>query len=200
MSGIKKFGVFLGTIAVIVCILAGSALMCPAAATCPVGGENAGMGLFFIGCGLFFASRLILAGSSTPAKSASRKSAPAKGKPASARRSAPPKPSSASKPEQSNKVGIYAGNLSPEATEDDLRRAFEPFGEVASVNVVMDKFTKKSKGFGFVEMPIKEEAANAIEALNGHEMAGRKLSVNVAKSMPRRGGSGNRRPRPSSNS
>ena len=199
MSGIKKFGVFLGTIAVITCILAGSTLMCPAAATCPYASENAGIGLFFIGCGLFFASRLILTGNSaSAAKSAPRRSAPAK-------RSAPPKssapkPGSAQKPQQSNKVGIYAGNLSPEATEDDLRRAFEPFGEVASVNVVMDKFTKKSKGFGFVEMPVKEEAANAIEALNGHEMAGRKLSVNVAKSMPRKGDPRNRRPRPSAKS
>jgi hypothetical protein len=200
MSGITKLGAFLGTIAVILCILAGATLMCPAAPTCPLGSENAGIGLFFIGCGLFFASRLILTGNSaSAAKSAPRRSTPAKGRPAPAKRSAP-KPGSAQNPQQSNKVGIYAGNLSPEATEDDLRRAFEPFGEVASVNVVIDKFTKKSKGFGFVEMPVKEEAASAIEALNGHEMAGRKLSVNVAKSMPRKGGSANRRPRPSSNS
>jgi RNA recognition motif-containing protein len=204
MSGIKKIGVFFGVLAFVICLLAGSVVMCPAIEKCPAVNVNTGIGAFFIGTGFFFASLLIFVGShaaspgaakkSKPVKTAAKKKAPAaKSK---AKSKTPAKPAA----EQDNKVAIYAGNLSPEATEDDVRRAFEPFGKVLTVNVVMDKFSGKSKGFAFVEMPDKLEAAAAIEALNEHEMAGRKLKVTVARSMPRKGSSGQRRkPRASTN-
>ena len=82
---------------------------------------------------------------------------------------------------------LYAGNLSYEVTEEDLRSAFAAFGEVASVTIIMDKYTGKSKGFGFVEMPTKSEAEAAIAGLNDKELKGRTLSVNEAR--PRQEGS-----------
>lgn len=97
---------------------------------------------------------------------------------------------------------IYVGNLSYEATDVDLRTTFEDFGEVESATIIKDKFSGKSKGFGFVEMPSNEEAQSAIEGLNGHELKGRKLNVNEARPMKsnnrgdkggRRGGRGNSR-------
>lgn len=90
---------------------------------------------------------------------------------------------------------LYVGNLSYEATEEDLRQAFEGFGTVASVNVIKDKFTGNSKGFGFVEMGSKEEGQAAIDELNGQDLKGRPLKVNEAKpreDRPRFGGGGNR--------
>ena len=187
MNGIRKIGVVFGVLAFTACILAGCVVICP------VIGVIVGIGMFFIGTGFFFASVLILIGSDSSGKAAVKKAKPAKSpvrKKVSAAKDKPkPKPKSG----QNNKVAIYAGNLSPEATEDDLRRAFEPFGQVLRVNVVMDKYRGKSKGYGFVEMPVKKEALAAIEALNDHEMAGRKLSVSVARSMPKKGNSGPRR-------
>ncbi|MFH1983378.1 MAG: RNA-binding protein [Pseudomonadota bacterium] len=76
---------------------------------------------------------------------------------------------------------IYAGNLSYEVTSDDLRAAFEPFGQVESVNIITDRGTGQSKGFGFVEMEARGEALAAIEALNGTELKGRAIKVNEAK-------------------
>ncbi len=91
-------------------------------------------------------------------------------------------------------MNIYVGNLSWEVTEDDLRKTFEAFGKVESVNVIMDKFSGKSKGFGFVDMPSREEAQAAIQGTNGKELKGRNITVNEAR--PRteggRGGSGRR--------
>ena len=78
-------------------------------------------------------------------------------------------------------MNIYVGNLSYEVTEDDLREAFEAHGEVSSANVITDKFTGKSRGFGFVEMPKDDEARSAIEALNGFDLKGRTLNVNEAR-------------------
>jgi RNA recognition motif-containing protein len=78
-------------------------------------------------------------------------------------------------------VNIYVGNLSFEATEDDLRQAFQSFGQVASVSIIQDKFTGKSRGFGFVEMPNKAEGDKAIEGLNGKDVRGRALKVNEAR-------------------
>ena len=75
---------------------------------------------------------------------------------------------------------LYVGNLSYEATERDLREAFEKFGEVAGVIVIEDRLTGRSKGFGFVEMPSDEEARQAIAGLNGHEIRGRVILVNRA--------------------
>jgi len=91
-------------------------------------------------------------------------------------------------------MNIYVGNLSREVTEDDLRKAFEAFGQVTSVAIIKDRFSGESRGFGFVEMPTKAEGESAITGLNGTELKGRTLNVNVAR--PRtesgRGGGGRR--------
>ena len=89
-------------------------------------------------------------------------------------------------------MNIYVGNLSNDATEEDLRQAFEAFGEVSSINIIKDRYSGESRGFGFVEMPTKTEAEAAIEALNGQEIQGRAVNVNEArpKADNRRGGGG----------
>jgi len=79
------------------------------------------------------------------------------------------------------KVNIYVGNLSPQATEDDLRQAFEAFGQVESVNIIRDKFSGESRGFGFVEMPSKQEADKALEEMNGTDLMGSEVNVNEAR-------------------
>ena len=76
---------------------------------------------------------------------------------------------------------IYVGSLPYTVTEDDLKEAFTPFGEVASVRLVCDKFSGKSKGFGFVEMPDSSEADAAIAGLNEKDFKGRDIKVNQAK-------------------
>ena len=78
-------------------------------------------------------------------------------------------------------MNIYVGNLSFETTEDQLREMFGAFGEVTSAAVITDKFTGESRGFGFVEMPTKNEAVAAISGLNGQEFNGRALNVNEAR-------------------
>jgi RNA recognition motif-containing protein len=78
-------------------------------------------------------------------------------------------------------MNIYVGNLSYEVTEDDLKKAFEIFGEVDSAKVIKDKYTGKSKGFGFVMMPDKAKAESAIQGLNGKDLKGRNLNVNEAR-------------------
>jgi RNA recognition motif-containing protein len=78
-------------------------------------------------------------------------------------------------------MNIYVGNLSHEATEENLKEAFEIFGEVNSVKVIKDNYTGRSKGFGFVEMPAKAEAQSAIEGLNGKDLKGRSLNVSEAR-------------------
>jgi len=87
-------------------------------------------------------------------------------------------------------VNIYVGNLSREVTEDELRQAFEPFGQVTSVNVIKDRYSGESRGFGFVEMATKSEAQAAITGLNGTSLGERTLSVSEAR--PR--AEGGRRP------
>ena len=88
-------------------------------------------------------------------------------------------------------MNIYVGNLSGDVGEDDLRQAFEAFGEVTSVSVIKDKFSGESRGFGFVEMSSKDEAQSAIEGLNGKELKGQSLNVNEARPRTeRRGGRG----------
>jgi len=87
-------------------------------------------------------------------------------------------------------MNIYVGNLSRETTEDDLRKAFEAFGQVESSSVIKDKFTGESRGFGFVEMPGKAEAQAAIADMNGKELMGRALNVNEARPRTERGGRG----------
>ena len=81
-------------------------------------------------------------------------------------------------------MNIYVGNLSRETTEKDLREAFEVFGDVASVKIIVDKYTGESRGFGFVEMPTKAEAESAIGGLNDKELKGRTLNVNEARPRP----------------
>jgi RNA recognition motif-containing protein len=80
-----------------------------------------------------------------------------------------------------NKVNIYVGGLPREATEADVREAFQAFGQVATVTIIKDKFSGESRGFGFVEMPAKTEAESAIAGLNGKELKGRPLTVNEAR-------------------
>lgn len=95
---------------------------------------------------------------------------------------------------------IYVGNLAYRTSEDDLRAAFEPYGTVTSVDVITDRETGRSKGFGFVEMPENDEAQKAIEALDNQELGERTLKVNEARPrQPRPAGGGggrfNRAPR-----
>ncbi|ASQ90491.1 RNA-binding protein [Prosthecochloris sp. GSB1] len=78
-------------------------------------------------------------------------------------------------------MNIYIGNLEYGVTEDDLRDAFAEFGEVSSANIITDKFTGRSKGFGFVEMPNDSEASAAIDALNDSDLNGRSIKVNQAR-------------------
>ncbi len=78
-------------------------------------------------------------------------------------------------------MNIYVGNLPYQTTEDELRSTFENYGEVASVRIIQDRNTGRSKGFGFVEMPDQEGAKKAIEAIDGMEFSGRTLKVNEAR-------------------
>lgn len=78
-------------------------------------------------------------------------------------------------------MNIYVGNLSFDATEQDLRKAFEAHGTVSSASVVMDRMTGKSRGFGFVVMDDQTQALAAINGLNGQDLLGRRLRVNEAK-------------------
>ena len=78
-------------------------------------------------------------------------------------------------------MNIYVGNLSHEVTEEDLRKAFEKYGEVASAKLITDKFSGASRGFGFVEMPKNAEADAAIKGLNGTELKGRELKISEAR-------------------
>jgi RNA recognition motif-containing protein len=89
-------------------------------------------------------------------------------------------------------MNIYVGNLSFDVTEGDLKELFSPFGEVTEVRLIMDKFSGKSKGFGFIEMPSEEEAKKAIEELNGKDVKGRDMTANEAKPKTDRGGGGGR--------
>ena len=88
-------------------------------------------------------------------------------------------------------MNIYVGNLPYNVTDDELRAAFADFGEVASANVIMDRMSGRSKGFGFVEMPNNGEAEQAINALNESALNGRNIKVNQARprgARPRMGG------------
>jgi RNA recognition motif-containing protein len=90
---------------------------------------------------------------------------------------------------------VYVGNMNYNTAENQLRDLFAQYGEIASVNIIVDRYTGKAKGFGFVEMTNDNEAQAAIEALNGFEFMGRQLRVNEAEDKPRREGGGNFRPR-----
>ena len=92
---------------------------------------------------------------------------------------------------------LFVGNLSFNTTENDLNDAFAAFGSVTETNLMMDRMTNRPRGFGFVTMSSAEEAEKAIEGLNGKEVDGRALTVNVAKPREERsgGGGGGRRER-----
>jgi RNA recognition motif-containing protein len=91
-------------------------------------------------------------------------------------------------------MNIYVGNLAYSVTDEDLKNAFEAYGEVESARVIKDRDTGRAKGFGFVEMPDSGEANAAIEGINGKEISGRSVNVNEARPRPprteRRGGGG----------
>ena len=90
-------------------------------------------------------------------------------------------------------MNIYVGNLALNVTEEDLRQAFEAFGEVTSAKIIKDKYSGESRGFGFVEMPAGAEAQSAIQGLNGKELKGLMLKVNEARpqrNRNKRGGGG----------
>jgi RNA recognition motif-containing protein len=84
-------------------------------------------------------------------------------------------------------MNIYVGNLSYNATEENLRQAFEAFGQVTSATIVKDQYSGQPRGFGFVEMPDQAEAQTAIKNLNGKELLGRQLNVNEAHPRTDRG-------------
>jgi len=82
-------------------------------------------------------------------------------------------------------VEIYVGNLSYDMTEAQLRQAFEKYGAVQSARIIENRYNKKSKGFGFVEMPVRSEAESAVKALHDKDVMGRKMRVNEAKNKTR---------------
>ena len=84
-------------------------------------------------------------------------------------------------------MNIYVGNLSYDATEEGLREAFEAHGRVDAVRLIVDKYTNRSRGFGFVEMANDEEGSAAIAALDGSSLDGRPLKVNEARPREDRG-------------
>jgi RNA recognition motif-containing protein len=88
-------------------------------------------------------------------------------------------------------MNIYVGNISRDVTETDLKDAFAAFGAVTSASIIKDKYSGESRGFGFVEMPTKDEGDKAIAGLNGTDLKGRRLTVNEARprtDRPRSGG------------
>lgn len=92
-----------------------------------------------------------------------------------------------------NNKKLYVGNLSHDLDNNELRNIFQPYGEVVSAQIIMDRDTGRSKGFGFVEMGTVEQAQAAIDALNGTEAAGRSITVNEARPQADRGGDRGRR-------
>jgi RNA recognition motif-containing protein len=92
-------------------------------------------------------------------------------------------------------MNIYIGNLARTVSEDDLRQAFEAFGQITSVSLIKDKFSGEPRGFGFVEMSSNKEGQSAIDGLNGKDLKGQALNVNEARprSENRGGGGGGRR-------
>src|SRR5215470_5391005 len=89
-------------------------------------------------------------------------------------------------------MNIYISNLSFNVTDEDLQDYFAEYGEVSSAKVILDKFTQKSRGFAFVEMPDEEAAKKAIQELDGASVDGRTINVSVAKPREERTGGGNR--------
>ena len=90
-------------------------------------------------------------------------------------------------------INIYVGNLSFDSTENELKGLFEQYGAVDSAKIIVDQFTGRSRGFGFVEMRNREEGLRAIEELDSKEIGGRSLKVNEARPKTSSGGGGGRR-------
>ncbi len=78
-------------------------------------------------------------------------------------------------------MNIYVGNLSSDVSDENLREAFESFGQVTSARVIKDKYSGQSRGFGFVEMPAQSQAQTAMKSLNGRELLGKQMSVKEAR-------------------
>ena len=87
-------------------------------------------------------------------------------------------------------MNIYVGNLASDTTEDELRQVFAEHGQVVSAKIIKDRYTFESRGFGFVEIPNKAQAQEAIDNLNGKELKGNILRVNEAKPRREQGGRG----------
>ncbi|HNQ89195.1 MAG TPA: RNA-binding protein [Verrucomicrobiota bacterium] len=87
---------------------------------------------------------------------------------------------------------LFVGNLAFNITENDLRDAFAAYGTVTEASLMLDRMTNRSRGFGFVTMSTAEEAQKAIEAMNGKELDGRALTVNIARPREERAGGGRR--------
>ena len=90
-------------------------------------------------------------------------------------------------------MNIYVGNLSFEVSDEDLRSAFQAFGQVDNASVIKDRYSDRSRGFGFVEMPSKDEAKSAISELDGSDLKGRALKVNEARPQTEQRSGGSRR-------
>lgn len=88
--------------------------------------------------------------------------------------------------ESSSKMNIYVGNLPYSMTEDELRELFSPYGTVTGANIIKDKFSGQSKGFGFVEMSSQAEGEEAVKQLDGSSIKGRALKVNQARARAER--------------
>lgn len=91
-------------------------------------------------------------------------------------------------------MNIFVGNLSFKCSEDELREAFEQYGEVSSARIISDRETQRSRGFAFVEMPDDNEGRKAVEGLDGRQIGGREVKVNEARPREERpmGGGGGR--------
>ena len=87
-------------------------------------------------------------------------------------------------------MNIYVGNLSFNVSEENLREAFEAYGQVSSAAIIKDKYNGQPRGFGFVEMPNRPEAQAAIENMNGKDLLGQQINVNEARPRTERGKSG----------
>ncbi|MDQ7782574.1 MAG: RNA-binding protein [Desulfomonilaceae bacterium] len=90
-------------------------------------------------------------------------------------------------------INIYVGNLSFDSTEGELQTLFEAYGAVDSAKIIVDQFTNRSRGFGFIEMQNREEGLKAIQELDSKDLGGRALKVNEARPKTNSGGGGGRR-------
>ncbi len=192
---LKAFGVVAGIV---------SFLFCTSAGLQTINLENApewvtGLGVFFIGIAFFAGPLVIIVSLNAPDSAAqpikTKQLKKTTTRPQTKSTSKPAAKSAAKPPAEPATPRIYVGNLSPEASETDIKTAFSGFGDIKEVRVIKDR-AGKSKGYAFIEMLEMPDAKNAIESLNGKDLGGRILKVNLAKTKP----DGSRRPRRPSNS